>query len=300
MNTSTAQTMDAVLDAASEPTLPYLVFRTAHGLFEKPPAELTERELRHVRQVARRQLDIQALVLGSEEANGVLVPEPTLAAALKEIRGRYETDDAFHEALAAQELDEALLTTALQRDLKVEAVLERVSARAAKVSDLDVQIFYHMHIERFERTERRQASHILVTINPDMKDNTREAALVRISAIRKRLLKDPKRFSEQALKHSECPTAMNNGLIGDVDKGKLFPALDEALFAATPGQLSEVLESELGFHLLRCDKIIPAGIAPLQEVAPRIRLMMEDNRRKLCQQGWMKELQAARKSAEPQ
>ena len=40
-------------------TLPYLVFKTAHGIYTKPPGELSERELRHVRQVARKQLDIE-------------------------------------------------------------------------------------------------------------------------------------------------------------------------------------------------------------------------------------------------
>jgi nitrogen fixation protein NifM len=288
--------MNAVMTpaVASEPTLPYLVFRTAHGLFERPPAELTERELRHVRQVAKRQFDIETLVLSAPDASGVVVPDATLASSVKEIRGRYASDEAFHDALTAQDMDEALLTSALLRELKVEAVLERVSSRAARVSDIDVQIFYHMHRERFERTERRQASHILVTINPDMKDNTREAALTRISAVRKRLLKDGKRFAEQALKHSECPTAMNGGLIGDVERGKLFPSLDAALFEMEAGALSEVLESELGFHVLRCDSIRPAGVAPFKEVEPRIRLMMEEKRRKICQQGWMKELQASK------
>lgn len=286
------------MTTALAPTLPYLVFKTAHGIYERAPAELSERELRHVRQVARKQLDIEALVLTAPEAQGVMVPPRTLTDAFQEIRGRYESDQDFADALAAQELDEALLNAALQRELKVEAVLDRVSAKAAKVSELDVQIFYHMHLEQFQRTERRKAFHILVTINPEMKDNTPEAALKKITEIRKRLLKDPKRFAEQALKHSECPTAMNSGEIGDVERGKLYPALDEALFAAKIGELSEVLQTELGYHLIRCDAIRPEGVAPYAEVAPRIRLVMEQNRRKLCQHGWMKELQEAAKKAE--
>lgn len=277
-------------------TLPYLVFKTAHGIYEKAPGDLSERELRHVRQVARKQLDIESLVLTAPEAQGVVVPQGTLDDAFKEIRGRYESQQDFVNALAAQNLDEALLTVALQRELKVEAVLDRVSAKAAKVAELDVQIFYHMHHDQFRRTERRRASHILVTINPDMAENTPEAARRKIDAILKRLRKDPKRFEEQALKHSECPTAMNGGLIGDADRGKLFPALDAALFAAKAGEISEVLESELGFHILRCDAITPEGVAPYTEVAPRIRLVMEQNRRKLCQHGWLKELQDAAKA----
>lgn len=275
-------------------TLPYLVFKTAHGIYEKMPGELSERELRHVRQVARKQLDIETLVLTAAEAQGVVVPQRTLDNAFQEIRGRYESEQDFVDALAAQQLDEVLLTAALQRELKVEAVLDRVSAKSAKVAELDVQIFYHLHRDQFMRTERRGASHILVTINPDLSENTPALALKKINEIRKRLLKDPKRFAEQALKHSECPTAMNGGTIGDVDRGKLYPALDAALFAARAvGELSEVVESELGYHIVRCDSIRAEGVAPYAEVAPRIRLVMEQNRRKLCQHGWLKELQEA-------
>lgn len=290
--------MTTTLSPTSEPTLPYLVFKTAHGIYERAPAELSERELRHVSQVARKQLDIEALVLTAPEAQGVVVPSRTLEDAFQEIRGRYETEQDFADALAAQNLDEALLNSALLRELKVEAVLDRVSAKSAKVAELDVQIFYHMHREQFTRTERRGASHILITINPDLTENTPERALKKITEIRKRLIKDPKRFEEQALKHSECPTAMNGGVIGDVERGKLYPALDEALFAAkAEGELSEVLESELGYHIVRCDSIRAEGVAPYSEVAPRIRLVMEQNRRKLCQHGWLKELQEAAKKA---
>ena len=69
-------------------------------------------------------------------------------------------------------------------------------------------------------------------------------------------------------------------------------------FAAKVGELSEVLQTELGYHLVRCDAIRPEGIAPYPEVAPRIRLVMEQNRRKLCQHGWMKELQESAKKAQ--
>ncbi|WP_079435763.1 nitrogen fixation protein NifM [Zoogloea sp. LCSB751] len=284
----------STLAGVPDTTLPYLVFKTAHGIYEKMPGELSERELRHVRQVAKKQLDIETLVLTAPEAQGVVVPQRTLDDAFQEIRGRYESEQDFVDALAAQNLDEALLTSALQRELKVEAVLDRVSAKSAKVAELDVQIFYHMHREQFMRTERRGASHILVTINPDLPENTPALALKKINEIRKRLLKDPKRFAEQALKHSECPTAMNGGTIGEVDRGKLYPALDAALFAAKAvGELSEVVESELGYHIVRCDSIRAEGVAPYAEVAPRIRLVMEQNRRKLCQHGWLKELQEA-------
>ncbi|MBK7954464.1 MAG: peptidylprolyl isomerase [Candidatus Accumulibacter sp.] len=64
--------------------------------------------------------------------------------------------------------------------------------------------------------------HILVTIHEQLADNQRQPARDRIEAIRSRLLKEPQRFAEQALKHSECPTAINGGLLGSVPRGQLY------------------------------------------------------------------------------
>ena len=118
--------------------------------------------------------------------------------------------------------------------------------------------------EQFRRPETRLARHILITINDTIAENTRSAAGKRINAIQARLAKEPQRFEEQALKHSECPTALDGGKLGDLPRGKLFPELDKALFELKAGEVSGVLESELGFHVLRCDTITEAGVLGLR------------------------------------
>lgn len=276
----------------------YAEFRLAHALYKRAPAELAGDEQAKVASVARRQMRIENAVLASEEAQGVVVPESSVAAAIAQLRERYESEAEFGEALAAFTLDPDHLRMALARQLRVEAILERISCRAAAVSEMDVQLHYHLRAEQFRQPERRRAAHILITINPDFPENVREAALGRAHAIRKRLLKDPGRFAEQAMKHSECPTAMNGGVLGDFTRGQLFPALEEALFALPVTGLSEPVETELGFHLVRCDAISPPSIPSFSEMSPRIRRQIEGQRREICQRGWIKELLQRQSSPE--
>jgi peptidyl-prolyl cis-trans isomerase C len=268
----------------------YAEFRLAHAMYKRNPAELGAAEQAKVASVARRQLRIESAILESAEARDVLVPAASVEAAVEQLRIRYETEDQFGEALAAFGLDASRLREALGRHLRVESVLERVSSRAAAVSEMDVQLHYHLRSEQFRQPERRRAAHILITINPDFPENTPEQALRRASEIRKRLLKDPKRFSEQALKHSECPTAMNAGILGDFTRGQLFPALEAALFGLAQGALSEPVETELGYHLVRCEAITPEHIATYAEASPAIRRQIEAQRREICQRGWIKGL----------
>ncbi|MEW6678535.1 MAG: nitrogen fixation protein NifM [Pseudomonadota bacterium] len=271
----------------------YLVLKTAHSLFGKNPGALDQEELRKVERLAARQFDLEARVLASTEARDVVVPGATLEAALEEVRSRYPDLDTFRDDLAGNGLSIEVYEQSLVRELRVQAVLDKVGSRAAKVSDIDVELYYHYHPEQFHRPELRRARHILVTVNETLPDNTADLARARIDAIAQRLAKDPKRFEEQALKHSECPTAMQGGLLGDAKPGQLFPALDAALFAMAPMEISPVLESPLGFHLLRCDEILPARVLHLPEVKEQIRERLYESRKKVCLNAWLKRAREA-------
>ncbi len=268
----------------------YLVLKTAHNLYGKDPAALEPAERSKVERLAARQFGLEDQVLASPEARDVVVPAATLDAALAEIRGRYGDEGEFGRDLSGNGLTLPAFSASLERELKVEAILEKVGSRAARVSDIDVELYYHYHPEQFRRPEVRRARHILVTINEAIPENTRAAARRRIDDIAVRLAKDPKRFEEQALKHSECPTAMNGGLLGDVAPGQLFPELETVLFDMASGQTSGVVESTLGFHLLRCDTVSPAGLMPLAQAKAKVREVLESRRKKLCQQAWLKGL----------
>lgn len=273
-------------------TLAYLELKTAQNLFGKAPAELAEAERGKVRDLADRQYGLEARVLRAPEARDAMVPEASLQAALEEIRKRYPEADDFSADLARNGLDLEGYLAALERELKVEAIMEMVGSRASQVSEIDVELYYHYHPDQFRREETRRARHILVTINPELAENTLDAARARIDAIAARLAKDPKRFEEQALKHSECPTALQGGLLGDMPRGKLYPELDAALFTLEAGRISDVLESPLGYHLLLCEAIQEARVLKLEQARGPIRAMLENNRKRVCQRAWIKQLSA--------
>lgn len=275
---------------SSSPNTAYLELKTAQSLFDKPLAELMPGERAQVRNLADRQFQLEERVLRSPEARDAVVPPSSLDDAVAEIRKRYAEEDDFQADLTRIGLDRASFMAALERELKVDAILEKVGARAADVSDVDVDLYYHYHPEQFRRPETRRARHILVTVNPALPDNDPELARQRIEAIAARLAKDPKRFEEQALKHSECPTALHGGLIGDVPAGQLYPELDAVLFAMAAGQLSGVVESPLGYHLVMCEAITPAGVLTQAQAREPIRRMLEERRKRVCQQAWIKQL----------
>lgn len=274
----------------SNATQVYYELKAALALFSKSPSALEAAEATRVKAVARRYVEIESVVLSSPEAQGVCLADDAVDNAVAEIRSRYEDENTFAFELEAAGLDVASLGAALQRDLLVEAVMERVGAQAGQVDDTEAEIFYYAHVDRFRAPERRTVRHILVTINEAYPDNTRDVANRRIKEICKRLNNKPERFEEQAMKHSECPTALNGGLLGDMPRGTLFPELDAVLFEMKEGQLSDVVESEIGFHLLRCDVIQPERILSYPEVSESLRQQLTAERSRKDARRWLTEL----------
>lgn len=269
---------------------PYLTLKLARELFGKAPEMLAPEERGQVDKVARRQQDIERRILATLEATSVMLPPASVASAVAAIRQRFAAEAEYHADLARAGLTPESLRAALERDLKVEAVLEQVAHRAPAVSETDIEIFFLQHRARFVKPETRRLRHILVTINDTLSGNEHSAAQAKIERIHARLVRAPGCFAGQALKHSECPTAMNDGLLGQVPRGTLYPELDAAAFALPLGGVSGVVETELGFHVLLCETIEPERDVTLDETRTRIRERLETERRQAFQKAWIRQL----------
>ncbi len=271
-------------------TNPYALLRAALALFKKTPDELQEAELRQAEIQANNEFKIENRVLNAPEAGAVIISDKELEAAYQEIRDRYEDDESFLSDLEKNHLNKDSLSAALYRQCRVNVVMELIASRAPDVNEVEIGIYYHLHPEQFNRPELREACHIFISINPDYPENTRETALSRMQEISAKLQKKPYKFAELALKHSECPTALQGGVLGIVPRGKLYPELDAVLFSIKAGEISEIVESEIGFHLVLCKQIQRAETLSLQKATPKIRQIMKERSRRTCQRAWLASL----------
>lgn len=273
-----------------KPNLRYAVLRTALSNFETPPYQLSSDKLATVIKQVEKEFEIQSKILASKEAMDVILPEESITRAFKEVIERYENTEDFATDLSKNDLTEKQFKDSLARELKVEIIMDRVASQSAKVTDVDVMIYYHMHSQKMKKPEVRKARHILITINDDIPENSREQALERAQNILEKLKKKPKKFADLAMKHSECPSAFKGGEMGDVTPGVLYKELEDVLFKLPEKQLSPIVESPLGFHILRCDEIQGAKTLSISEATPAIRNLLEERRKKICQKTWLSKL----------
>lgn len=266
----------------------YLELKLAWALHGSSPDKLEAPERAKLARTADAQRRLEGLILGSPEATGVVVTPQAVAERVAEIRQRYDTPAEYHADLARLGLDESGLETEVARDLHIEGIMERVVSQIPLASETDAEIYYRLHPAAFTQPERRTVRHILITYD---NDTEKAQAIDTLNGLKPKAGSE-KAFADQALRHSQCPTAMEGGLVGTVARGKLYPELDAVLFTLNMGALSDVIETEIGLHLLRCDAIQPEVIHPFAEARARILDHLNDQRRQAEQKRWIKSLGA--------
>lgn len=267
----------------------YLELKLSWEMFQKAPDGLNDAERGRVGDIAQRQHRIEQRILATPLAASVAIPAPTLATRIREIRARYTDEASFKEELRSIGMQVGDLESAIARDLQVEAVLDKVASNVPEVSAVDAEIYYRLHPDAFDRPEARRLRHILITFgNPKEEAGAKKT----LESLRSTVNSDEK-FAAAALRHSQCPTAMDGGLLGVVKRNQLFPELEPAAFALMEGEISEVLASPMGLHILRCDEIFDSGLLPFESVRERIIERLTDKRRQEAQRDWIKSLDKA-------
>jgi peptidyl-prolyl cis-trans isomerase D len=141
-------------------------------------------------------------------------------------------------------------------------------AEKVPVSDQSIQDYYDAHESDYEQPERLHLQHILLLIPPGADAQKRNELKAKAAAI----LIDARigghdTFAALAKKNSDdALSAENGGDLGTVARGALEAPLEEAAFKLNVGEVSDIVESSRGFHLIRLDEKVPAGPKPLAEV----------------------------------
>lgn len=143
--------------------------------------------------------------------------------------------------------------------------------KSITLPDQDIKTYYEQNLQRLAGQEQRRASHILISAAKDAPPADREKAKTKADALLVDLRKDPKAFAELARKNSQDPGSASKG--GDLDffaKGAMVKAFEDAVFAMKKGDISPVVESEFGFHIIQLTDIKAPAAPSLEAMRPQL------------------------------
>jgi peptidyl-prolyl cis-trans isomerase C len=138
--------------------------------------------------------------------------------------------------------------------LVVGAFLTKYVGKHLTVTDAEIREYYQQNLSKFASPPKVKARHILLR-------SRKEAELV------KEKLRNGGDFAKLAKEYSiDLPMALEGGSMGVIEKGRTLPELEKVLFTLNVGEISDIVETRFGFHILTVDEIITAKYRPLDEV----------------------------------
>lgn len=221
---------------------------------------------------------------------GLEVDDKVIEERLEEFREPYASTEEF-----LKELEDAGLTmNELRTRIRKQSLAMGMAARKTEefsdeivVSEVDVAKYYDEHKDEFYRKERVLCRQIFLPI--EQSSPSKELQRARMAEIQEELAAGAA-FDRLAEAFSKGAGAEDGGLLGWVERGDLVQPLEEAVFNATIGSVTDVIESEFGLHLLKAEERQEAGLATLdevrQEIEPKLRTQAATER----YNKWMKEL----------
>jgi peptidyl-prolyl cis-trans isomerase D len=139
----------------------------------------------------------------------------------------------------------------------------------AEITDEEVENYYKRHEGQFLVKKKVKASHILLSVKPDTSPE-QEAKIKEKALDLLKKIEDGEDFHELAKSFSECPSSKRGGDLGYFEKGKMDPEFEKAAFALNVGEVSQVVKSSFGYHIIKVEDIKPEHVSPLDEVRDKI------------------------------
>jgi peptidyl-prolyl cis-trans isomerase D len=152
--------------------------------------------------------------------------------------------------------------------------LDSIKAGLA-ITDTEITKFYDDNAARFTAAEERRASHILINAAKDQPAAEREKARKKAEELLTQVRKAPASFGELARKNSQDPGSAERG--GDLDffgRGAMVKPFEEKAFSMKPGEISDLVETDFGYHIIRLDAVRGGQKKPLAQVRPEIELTL--------------------------
>ena len=152
--------------------------------------------------------------------------------------------------------------------------VEKKDPKALVITDKEVSDFYTKNKARFSTPEQVQASHILIKVAKDATPEQKAEAKKKLEDLKKQIDKGAD-FAKLAKANSACPSSAQGGDLGMFGKGQMVPAFETTTFAMKVGQVSGIVETQFGYHLIKKTGDNPAKVTSLKEVAGGIKAQLK-------------------------
>ena len=219
------------------------------------------------------------LLYQQSRKKGVVIEDAQVNEQLDRLKKQYPNEQAFKDGLAEDHLSEDTVKSQIKMKLAVQQFVGKEFGGKVDVSEGETKAFYDENPQYFTQPEAIRASGILIKVDPKSDAVKKEEARKKLEDIQKRLQKGED-FAVLAKDFSQDASAAQGGDLGTIPRGRMPKALDDAAFSLKPGEVSNIVETNLGFYLIKVHEKKPEVAVPFKEVEEKIRQYLTNQKLK--------------------
>jgi peptidyl-prolyl cis-trans isomerase C len=218
----------------------------------------------------------QTLLVEDAKRQGVQVSDEELKPQLAALRGRFPDEATYKKALEQEGITEKQLQEKLRQEAVIQKYVGTKILNEVAVTDQAAREFYDKNLDKMQRPERAHLRHILIRAEPNAAAADKEKAKSKAEDVLKRI-QGGEDFAKLAAENSDDPgSKVRGGDLSWMARGQTVPAFEKAAFALTkPNDLSGVVETQFGYHIIQLVEREAASAVPFEEARPRITQMLQ-------------------------
>ena len=220
----------------------------------------------------------QELVIQAAAAKGIEVVAEEVDAAWAAVSEPFENKQQFLLRLETEGYTEDSYRAHLQRMIAAKKYLDEIRAQAMQVSDEELEQYYKDNEYRLTFPEEVRVRHILLSWKPLGQSDDRAALFEQMQAIldKARAGED---FALLASEYSDDSSRLHGGDVGFFRRGQMVPPFEKAAFnLQEPGDISDIVETNYGLHIIRLEERKPAHLLPLDEIRDKLRAHISEEK----------------------
>lgn len=231
--------------------------------------------------------------LASQHARekGVAATEEDVDARINAVRAELGSPADFRLYLTVNNMTESKLREQMARQISAEKLLQQEVIDHVLVAESDIKSYYKENREKMMGPEKVRARHIFVRLRAEMTEEERDAARKKIDDAKARL-DAGEEFAELAVAVSEDPAAASGGELGWIARGAVSGAFEVVAFSLPKKEISEVVVTDYGYHIIQVLEKQEAGIVSLEEARATIEHEVLEEKRRVAVQRYLAGLRA--------
>jgi len=254
--------------------------RLAAQAAQMPPAFLEQYKTR-IRQQALERMVVEKLLDQKVKQLNLQVNDEEVMKKIEEMAAQQNPPLSMEDFKAlieayGQSLEE--VKERIRRGTGYEKIIETQFEGKINVTEEDAKKFYDENKKQFETPEQVRASHILIGIKPADSNEVKAEAKQKIEQLLKQI-RDDADFAQLAKENSTCPSSQKGGDLDFFGKGQMVPAFEKVAFELQLGQVSDVVETKFGYHIIKVTDRKDASIKSFDDAKDDIINKLENNKK---------------------